>query len=291
MKFKIFLLALFCIICTLSSGAFVLGYSGTDRTSDTVDSSYARLLKLDRSISELYTQGNESHKQAAYKTVQNIKNQLNQPQLLRYGTATAWKKMKQDVLAVEQSIITNKPNAVWREPISALLLASDALLQDEHGPWLQYETVLLDDLQSIRAATILTVPAKDKTKYVMAHLTIFKQRVARMQTAAYMVGDEMRMTELLQRTLQLNDFFEDASQVTWTPQQAKEIETAMNNIEETIRTLFAQAEETITVPVVNVSSGWTPTNLALLMGALVSGLLTFTAYRKYRQAPYGVKKV
>ncbi|HIW32671.1 MAG TPA: hypothetical protein IAA29_07780 [Candidatus Paenibacillus intestinavium] len=290
MKFKIVLLALFCIICLLSSGASVLGYSD-NRTSDVDDPSYARLLKLDRSISELYAEGNESHKQAAYKTVKNIKNQLNQPQLLRYGTATAWKQMKQDVLAIEEGIVNNKPNVIWREPISSLLLASDALLQAEHGPWLQYESVLLDDLQSIRKATILTVPPDDKTKYVIAHLTIFQQRVDRMQTAAYMVGDELRMAELLQRTLQLNGFFEEASQVTWTPQQAKEIETAINNIEETIHTLFAQAEETITVPIVDASSGWNPTTLALLIGAFISGLLTFTAYRKYKQAPFGVKKV
>lgn len=291
MKLKIVLLALFCIICLLYSGAAVLGYSDTDRTSAIDDSSYARLLKLDRSISILYTQGNEAHRQAAYKTVQNIKKQLNEPELMRYGTAIAWKQMKQDLLAVEQGIINKEANAVWREPISSLLLASDALLQAEHGPWLQYEAVLLDDLQSIRRVTALAVPPEDKTKYMTAHLTIFKQRVDRMQTAAYMVGDELRMTELLQRTLQLNGFFAEASQVTWTPQQAKEIGKAINNIEDTIDTLFVQAEETITVPVVDVSSGWNPTTFALLIGALISGLLTFTAYRKYKQAPFGVKKV
>ncbi|MCR8660268.1 sporulation protein YpjB [Paenibacillus endoradicis] len=291
MKFKIILLALFCIICLLSSGASVLGYNDTNGTSDVKDQTYVRLLKLDRSISELYAQGNDSHKQAAYKTLQNIKNQLNNIELLQYGTVTAWKQMKQDVLTIEQGIIKNEPNVVWREPISSLLLASDALLQDEHGPWLQYESVLLDDLQSIRRASSFTITDNKKTNAVVAHLTIFKQRVDRMQTAAYMVGDELRMTELIQRTDQLNDFFEESSQVTWTPQQFKEIESAINNIEETIHTLFAQAEETITVPVVSASSGWNPTTLALLIGALISGLLTFTAYRKYKQAPYGVKKV
>lgn len=291
MKFKIILLALFCSICLLYSGASVLGYSGVDRTSDMMDSSYTRLLKLDQSISELYAQGNESHKQAAYKTLQNIKKQLNNTELLRYGTVTAWKQMKQDVLTIEQAIINNEPNVVWREPISSLLLASDALLQDEHGPWLQYESVLLDDLRSIKTTSASTISNNKKTNAVIAQLTIFGQRVDRMQTAAYMVGDEMRMTELQLRSDQLNRFFKDGTQVTWTPQQFKEIETAISNVEETIHTLFAQAEETITVPVVSASSGWNPTTLALLIGALISGLLTFTAYRKYKQAPYGVKKV
>lgn|GEM_PF-1482627 len=291
MKFKIILLALFCMICLLSSGASVLGYTDTLGTSDDKDLSYTLLLKLDRSISELYTEGNDSHKQAAYKTLQNIKNQLNNIELLQYGTVTAWKQMKQDVLTIEQGIINNEPNVVWRGPISSLLLASDALLQAEHGPWLQYESVLLDDLQSIRRSSASTISNDKKTNAVIAQLTIFKQRVDRMQTAAYMVGDEMRMTELLQRTDQLSGFFRDTSQVTWTSQQFKEIESAIHNIEETIHTLFAQAEETITVPVVSASSGWNPTTLALLIGALISGLLTFTAYRKYKQAPYGVKKV
>lgn len=289
MKLKIWLLALLCVVCILSFAASTFGYNDRNRTSLELDQSYNRLLKLDASISELYALGNERHKQAAYKSIQSIKNQLNHTELLRYGTATAWKQMKQDVLAVEKGILTNKPNHVWREPIGSMLLASDALLQSDHGPWLQYESVLLDDLQSIRQATQLT--SANKTETVAARLSIFEQRIDRMETAAYMVGDEIRMTELLQRTSRLKAFFDQSSEVTWTTQQKKEISAAFVGIETTIHTLFAQSEETITVPEVTISGRWNPTTLALLIGGIISGLLTFTAFRKYKQSPYGVKRV
>jgi len=250
------------------------------------DKGKVRLIKLEQTIAELYEQGNASHKQEVYRLIQSLKHQLDEPKLLQYGTVNAWTMMKGDVLTVEKALINRESGIVWREPINRLRLAVDSLLQAEQGPWLQYEALLLDDIQSIRRVS----HSKRDNKVELTNIYVEKlfERIGRMEMAAYMVGDEQVMSQLLKRADMLHHFIishEDG----WNQSQHKNLVTMLDSMELTVHALFAQATGTITVPVVTVPTGVNSTSFALLIGAIISGFLAFAGYRKYKQEPYGVK--
>lgn len=270
------------------ASAYDLEYK-QDEGKTVFDQSFDKLIKLDQSISQLYEFSKEKNKQAVYQSIQQIKKQLNEPQLMKYGTVSGWKHMKQDVLAAEETILNNKPSIEWREYISSLRLASDSLLQREHGPWLQYESVLLDDIRSVKIASQSTV--SPKLNGIVSHMKIFSNRASRMEAAAYMVGDEMRIIELMERNQQLSDWLSGMQGQTWTVTHQKQLDKAIEGIEVTVHALFDQATETITLPEMTTSTGLKPPMFAFIIGTIISSVLTYTAYRKYKQLPYGIKKI
>lgn len=290
-RLNIWLFSVLTIVCFISSVTLAFDMVNIQHkvSAMTEDKSYNSLLSLDKSISELYQVGNTSNKQAAYNRIQVIKKQLNQTELMKYGSATGWKHMKQDLLTTEKAILKGEPGSVWRDSISSLRLASDALLQNEHGPWLQYEAVLLDDIKSMRKEANSTAASRKEATAALSH--IFEQRVTRMEAAAYMVGDELRISELTDRSSQLNMLLTAKGNSEWTTSEKQQLEQQLAALETTIHALFAQAETTITIPEINTPGGFTPTMLAFTIGTFISALLTYTAYRKYKQLPYGVKRV
>src|SRR5690606_36065170 len=105
---------------------------------------------------------------------------------------------------------------------------------------------------------------------------------------ANMVGDQQLLSQLIKRS-QLMQSFMLAHEQGWNQENQKLLLTIVEEIELAIHALFAQSEATITVPVVTVPSGINPTSIGLLLGAIISGILSLTSSRKYKQAPYGVK--
>lgn len=289
-KFNLWLCMMLTAICLFASvaSAYDLEYK-QDAGNTVFDQSYDRLIKLDHAISHLYDLSKEKNKQAVYSNMQQIKKQLNEPKLMKYGTATGWKHMKQDLLAAEEAVLNNKPSIIWREYISSLRLACDSLLQNEHGPWLQYESVLLDDIRSLKIASKSTVSSK--LINVESYMKIFSKRANRMEAAAYMVGDEMRVKELMERNGQLSAWIYAVQGQTWTVNHQKQLDKAIADIEVTVHALFDQATETITLPQMATSTGIKPLMFAFIIGTIISSVLTYITYRKYKQLPYGIKKV
>lgn len=284
MKFRIVIMSCVSLICFFSMLAIVFGK--VEAKVEQLDKGAVRLIKLEQTIAELYEQGNASHKQEVYRLIQSLKHQLNEPELLQYGTANAWTMMKSDVLTVEKALINREAGIVWREPINRLRLAVDSLLQAEQGPWLQYEALLLDDIQSIRRVS----QSKRDNKVELTNIYVEKlfERIDRMEMAAYMVGDEQVMTQLLKRADTLQHFITSHND-GWNQSQHKSLVTILDGMELTVHALFAQATGTITVPVVTAPVGINQTSFALFIGTIISGFLAFAGYRKYKQEPYGVK--
>lgn len=284
MKFRILIMACISIICFYGTLATVFGK--VEARAEHPDKGTARLIKLEQTIAELYKQGNASHKQEVFRLIQSLKHQLDEPELLQYGTANAWTLMKGDVLTIEKALINRESGIVWREPISRLRLAVDSLLQAEQGPWLQYESLLLDDIQSIRRVSHSN--RDNKVELTKIYVEKLFERIDRMEMAAYMVGDERVMTQLLKRADMLHHFIASHEE-GWNQAQHKSLVTILDGMELTVHALFAQATGTITVPVVTAPIGVNPTSFALFIGAIISGFLAFAGYRKYKQEPYGVK--
>ncbi|MFC6332259.1 sporulation protein YpjB [Paenibacillus septentrionalis] len=285
MKFRIIILTCLCVVCLMGMTATVFG-NQANWTHDPQNEAAARLMKLEHTIAELYEQGNASHKQEVYRLIQSIKHQFNQPELLKFGTVNAWKMMKSDVVNVEQALINGESGIVWREPINRLRLAVDSLLQSEQGPWLQYESLLLDDIKSIRKASHLN---RDNTvELTSIYVQKLFEHIGRMEMAAYMVGDEEVMNQLWKRAELLKHFMK-SHENGWNQAQHKDMITILDGMELSVHALFAQAEETITVPTVTVPSNIHATGFAFFIGTIISGFLAFASYRKYKQEPYGVK--
>ncbi|MCM3633042.1 sporulation protein YpjB [Paenibacillus camelliae] len=284
MKFRIGIMACISVICLLALMATVFGK--VEAKGDEHNKGNTRLIKLEQTIAELYEQGNASHKQEVYRLVQSLKHQLNEPELLQQGTVNAWTMMREDVLTVEKALVNKESGIVWREPINRLRLAVDSLMQAEQGPWLQYEALLLDDIQSIRRVS----QSKRENKVELTNIYVEKlmERIERMEMAAYMVGDEKVMSQLLKRSDMLQHFI-SSHKDGWNQSQHKSLVTLLDGMELTVHALFAMAEETITVPAVTAPANANATSFALFIGAIISAFLAFAGYRKYKQEPYGVK--
>lgn len=285
MRFRTWIMACLCVCCIIGTAATVFGKDLSILPNEH-SAAEKRLVKLENTIAELYKQSNDYHKQEVFRLLQSLKHQLDEPELLQFGTANAWIMMKSDVLAAEKALVAGKAGIVWREPVNRLRLAVDALLQAEHGPWLQYESLMLDDLQSIRRASRSSqTHAPEMTAIYVEKLF---ERIGRMEVAAYMVGDEEQMNQLLKRSELLKNFM-ILHPDGWTQEQQSRLMAIVDQLELSVHALFAQAEETITVPAVSMPTGINPTSFALFIGAIISGFLTFAGYRKYKQEPYGVK--
>jgi len=285
MKFRIWIMACLSLVCMIGSAVTVFGNPSQPILYE-YSSAEQRLVILENTIAELYEKSNASHKQEVYRLLQSLKHQLNDPQLLQFGTVNGWKMMKDDLLEAEKALIAEQPGIVWREPVNRLRLAVDSLLQAEQGPWLQYESLMLDDLQSIRRAS----HGSKESAPAMTAIYVEKlfERMNRMQIAAYMVGDESEMNHLTKRAELLKNFMTVHSE-GWNSEQQKRLMTIVDNIELAVHGLFAQAEGTITVPAITVPTGTNPTSIALFIGSIISAILTYIGYRKYKQEPYGVK--
>lgn len=288
---KIWVPSILCILCFICSATVVLGKQlATDELSYVVfDQSYDRLKAVDMQTKELYELGKDNHKQAMFYSIQKLKQLLADEQVKRYGTARGWQQVEADVAAIERALIGDSLKMHWQEPMNRVMLAIDALMQTERGPWLQYESLLLEDLRQVKQATKRLAGSRSEAAAGM--LTMMKLRVERMQPAAYMVGDELRMYELTERMEQLHTFLIETIGVEWSSKQEELLQQSLTGLELTIHEVFKQSEQTMTIPLEIGRANLAPMNMALLMGAFIFALLAFTGWRKYKQNPYGTKPI
>jgi len=288
---KVWIPSILSILCLICSATVVLGKQVmADELSYVVfDQSYERLKAIDMQAKDLYEFGNYNHKQAMYHSIQKLKQLLKDDQIKRYGTSKGWQQIEEDVITMEKALVKGSLRIQWQEPLNRIMLAIDSLMQTEHGPWLQYEALLLDDLRQVKQATKRL--AGDRSEAASGMLSMMKLRVERMQPAAYMVGDEFRMNELKERMDQLSAFFSETIGVKWTSKQEELLQRSISGLELTIHEVFKQSEQTMIIPIGMERTNVAAINMALLLGAFISSLLAFAGWRKYKQNPYGIKPI
>ena len=249
--------------------------------------SYQSLLNLHSSVAKLYELANSNHKSASFKQLRAIKKQLQNDKLVSIGTKEGWIYLINELQEAEHQLLYGNVNRGWKESINRVYLAVDAMVQPEQGPWLQYEKLLLDRTKQLKQAL---KQSDEKRFYTLkATLQVMNEQMNRMKIAVYMAGDATRMEELEYRITDLQGYMLMIEQLPWQQSYMKEIEKAIAGIELATVAIFAHAEAVLTVPEVTYSPS--ALTITLLLAAFVSSCLAYAGFRKYRQTPYGIKRL
>ncbi|MEK3881427.1 sporulation protein YpjB [Paenibacillus sp. PL2-23] len=252
------------------------------------DSPYRQLYKLDQSAAALYTASHANNRQAAYAELQKLKLLLEDEMLQSYGTPQGWSAARQDALALERKLMSEHPHSMWLEHAVRLRLGADALIGGDGALWLQYEGLLKEDVLAVRQAWKRS--NDNGAAAARALLAGMSAHASRIEAAALFAGDTTRMNELMHR-IEYSERLLQASEGGAGSAYSQRIEQSLDGIQAAVDGIFVHYEDALAIPNASVSALGHPLQWSLLLGTIISAVLTWTGWRKYKHSPFGVKKL
>ncbi|MCR2802988.1 sporulation protein YpjB [Paenibacillus soyae] len=252
------------------------------------DSPYRQLYKLDESATALYTAAYANNRHAAYAELQRLKRLMEDAMIQSYGTPEGWSAQLGDAAALERELSAGVPDSSWIEHAVRLRLGADALVGGEGALWLQYEGLLKEDLQAVRQAWKRSTG--DAAIAAGAMLKGMTTHAHRIESAALYAGDSTRMNELLKR-ISYSERLLEAAANDRSKIKPDQIEQSFDGIQSAISGVFLHYEEALAIPAEKSSALGHPLQWSLFLGTLISAVLTWSGWRKYKQSPFGVKKL
>lgn len=291
MKARFIIPLIVCLIMTAGSATVVWGGSSPEwsYTFLTADSPYRQLYKLDETATALYTAAYADNRQTAYAELQQMNKLLNNTILQEYGTPEGWALLSEDTAAIEHALTRGLPLHSWMEQAVRVRLGADALVGGNGALWLQYEGLLQDDLVSVRKA--LKRQTDDSAVAARAMLNELNRHASRIEIAARYAGDTMRMNELLARIAYTDRQLENLIGSNENAGGIEEADRSLSGIEAAINGVFLPYEDAFALPAASVPAAPHPLQWSLFLGTIISAVLTWTGWRKYKQNPFGVKKL
>lgn len=282
-------LVLFVLMAAGSAGV-VWGSAGPGGSYDFLfaDSPYRQLYKLDESATALYTAANANNRQAAYAELQKLKRLMNDAMVQSYGTPAGWSAQRKDAADLERELSMGVPDSSWIEHAVRIRLGADALVGGEGALWLQYEGLLKEDLHGVRQAWKRS--SDDAALAAAAMLKGMTTHAHRIESAAQYAGDSTRMNELLHRISYANRLLEAAA-LDKSKVDPDQIEQSFDGIGSAISGVFLHYEDALAIPMADSSALGHPLQWSLFLGTIISAVLAWSGWRKYKQSPYGVKKL
>lgn len=291
MKARFIIPLIVCLLMTAGSAGVVWGSANPEwsYTFLSADSPYRQLYKLDQTAAALYTAANANNRQAAYAELQKLNKLLAKEMLQAYGTSNGWAALKKDAAAIEQALSNGYHYQLWIEEAVRVRLGADSLIGGAGALWLQYEGLLQDDLLSVRKAW--KRQTDDSAIAARAMLNELKQHARRIEIAALYAGDSVRMSELLARISYTDRLLDESISLGSNANRKEQIEKSLDGIETAVIGVFMPYEDTFALPAVSVPAAAHPLKWSLFLGTIISAVLTWTGWRKYKQNPYGIKKL
>lgn len=278
-----FVLCMGMAICSVTAVyAFPAGQAATSR--QTV--SNQALYRLDETADSLYKAAYTNNRQAGYKYVQQLEKLLQSNQLRQTGHAAGWDMLEESASSIEASLQSKVWSNDWLTASARIHLTTDALLRPGHALWLQYEKVMLEDLRRVNQAW--KRQTGDGAIAARAAMESFTAHLSKIEAAASMQRSPERINEVKDRMRYTNILLEAGmrgqSKQDWTDDSIDDLGYALTR-------LFSEGlpmeEEQVIAPI----SIANPISWTFLIGAIIMAVLTYTGWRKYKQSPYGVKKL
>ncbi|NIK67742.1 sporulation protein YpjB [Paenibacillus sp. BK720] len=284
MKIRIALPLFLCIVMTVCSvtaaKAFPADLIGTGHANE----SRNELLRLDETAAALYEAAYTNNRQAGYKYVQQLDKLMNKSDIRQAGQAAGWKLMDESIASITYTLKNGKVTSDWLTAAARIHLTTDALLRPDHALWLQYEKVMLEDLERVNRSW--NRQTDDGAIAARAAMNSFNQHLSRIEAAASMQRPTERIDELRDRMQYTNVLLEAGmkgqTKQDWTDNSISDLEFSVNRLFDNGQ---PQDEEPVVAPIGEAH----PISWILLLGAIIMAVLTYTGWRKYKQQPYGVK--
>ncbi|SFF05603.1 sporulation protein YpjB [Paenibacillus catalpae] len=284
MKIRILLPLFLCIVMTVCSvtvaKAFPADLNGTGYASE----SRNELLRLDESAAALYQAAYLNNRQAGYKYVQQLEKLMSKSDIRQAGQAAGWELMEDSISSILFTLKNGRLTSDWLTAAARIQLTTDALLRPDHALWLQYEKVMLEDLERVNRSW--NRQTGDGAIAARAAMNSFNEHLSRIEAAASMQRPAERINELRDRMHYTNVLLEAGmkgqTKQDWTDNSIQDLEFSVNRL---FDNGHSQEEEPVVAPIGEPN----PISWILLLGAIIMAVLTYTGWRKYKQQPYGVK--
>ncbi|MHA6483916.1 sporulation protein YpjB [Paenibacillus sp. strain BS8-2] len=297
MKTRIIVPFVICVFMTIGSVSVVWG--GPAPTANLMfpfaDRPYDMLFRMDETAVALYGAANENNRQYAYAQVQKLQKGLKNELLLSYGDETGWEKLSEDLVVIESALIKGISHTEWRERAARVRLAIDAVTAGSGSLWYQYRRLLQDDVQLVgQALKRSTDDRESAANAALALMATMSAHVNRIEPSAAMNGQALRMDELKQRLAyseKLIALMKDNNSAS-----ATELRTALQSLEGAsvaIDNIFQMdaKDDVAALAALTEAPSIYPLQWSFFIGTLISAVLTFVGWRKYKQKPYGVKSI
>ncbi|WP_219836557.1 sporulation protein YpjB [Paenibacillus sp. R14(2021)] len=271
--------------CSLNSQGFTMNSIQADAPIDGQRQS-SSLNQLYSWSEQLYNAANDSNRQQAFLLLQRMESLAADGDIRKMGTQAGWQAFERSIQRAIQAMPQKGTSQVWYTETARLKLASDALLRPAAPLWLQYEGVLKDDTQRIRATW--AAQAEGRLKAVQATISVYEEHVDRLEVAALMQRDRTDIDGIKAQLLYLERLVRaaDAGEV-----RQDKVPAALASLESASARLFRGAESEDEAALTDA----TPPGLSigeqrrggsqiaeLFIAAFVMAVLGFAGWRKYR---------
>ncbi|MGM0880442.1 MAG: sporulation protein YpjB [Bacillota bacterium] len=286
MKVRFIVPFVICIVMTIGSAGAVWGDSATlsPYISILSTSPYNQLSRLDETANALYEAANTDNRQAGFLHVQQLERMIEGELKGKSGKMEGWAAIEQDAKAIEQTITSSEASSGWLMEAARIRLATDALVRPEHALWLQYESIMLDDLSRVEKAW--KRQTGDGAIAARATMNSLQEHAKRIEPAISMIYGSMHGAELNERIRYTNQLLEtkksNALNEVMINHSLKALHTA-------IVKMFDHSGRAEVMPAVAPLATANPLSWTLFLGAIISAVLTYSGWRKYKTDPFGVK--
>ncbi|MFD0711181.1 sporulation protein YpjB [Paenibacillus sp. GCM10027626] len=234
--------------------------------------------QLNTLADQLYMAANEGNRQVAFSAIVRLEKAAGDMLLRQTGQAAGWKSLEQSIAAAKKQLNKNLGKGAFMQA-ARVKLAVDAL-QQQSPLWLQYKTVLQDDLARARR-----LPAVNAITLV----EMFQQHVERIEVAALMTRPPEQIEELQEQILNTKQVLRYAAD---DPAQSHLVGYALTVLEQSAMALFASPSAAGDDAAAVIAAPLPPNGepiparellMTMFLASLVMGVLGFVGWRKFRQ--------
>lgn len=296
MKTRFVLPLVICVFMTIGSATVVSGGAGPASNAVFLftDSPYESLYKMDEIGAALYGAANDNNRQYAYAQVKKLQKAIGSEMDRAYGNQDGWEEIEGDLAMIETSLARGASTMEWRDYAARIRLALDAVIGGSGSLWLQYEALLREDVQLIgQALKRSTDDRAAAASSAEALLATMKTHVNRIGAAAAISGHGLRMEELRKRMDYSGKLIASTMSGPRSSSMAA-MRAAVQSLEDAklaIDDIFRKDEAAAAVPAMGPPNAVYSLQWAFFIGTMISAVLTFVGWRKYKQTPYGVKPI
>lgn len=286
MKVRFIVPFVICIVMTIGSAGAVWGDSAalSPYISILSTSPYKQLSRLDETANALYEAANTDNRQAGFLHVQQLERMIKGELKGKSGKMEGWAAIEQDARAIEQTITSSDTSSGWLKEAARIRLATDALVRPEHALWLQYESVMLDDLSRVEKAW--KRQTGDGAIAARATMNSLQEHAERIEPAISMIYGSMHGAELIERIRYTNQLLESKKS---SPLNEVMINHSLKALNNAIVKMFDHGGRAEVVPAIAPLATANPLSWTFFLGAIISAVLTYSGWRKYKNNPFGVK--
>lgn len=288
MKVRFIMPFVICIVMTIGYAGSVWGSGASlNQYANLLSSSpYIQLQRLDDIASSLYEAAYTNNRQAGFQYVQQLKRIIQGELRHSSGTREGWSVIGQDADIIEHTLLSGTIGSGWLMEAARIRLAADALIRPDHALWLQYESVMMDDISRVEKAW--KRQTNDGAIAALATMTSLREHAERIEPAISMLYGSMSEAELTERILYTNRLLEaNANNMT----NEAMVDRSLKALKESVIRLFDQSGRAEVLPAVAAIPNSNPLSWTLFLGAFISAILTYSGWRKYKANPFGVKRL